>query len=221
MNDTELDDMLNQWEAPEVPARLRDSIVLPRPPKRRIAWPSWHLSKGLLAGVAIGGVMCLFGVAAAFPQALSPTPRFNLLSKFVVYRSDGTSTIQELRASTAQQGREIILDQNFPDSLFMTVHARFFGAVHRLLGLEHPGPPTMASDCSSPDNSAVAHEKLLGYQTTKLLFKPGETGGRYIEWRSPQLDCIIMKSTWEKAENGEFKLTEERLPMVVRINRTQ
>ena len=221
MNDTELDEMLNQWEAPEVPARLRDSIELPPPERRwRFSWPSWHLSKGLLAGAAVGAAMCFIGMTAAFPQVLTPTPRFNLLTELIEYRDDGSSRIQEYRASTAQDGREIILQRDDPNNWMMDLHMRFFDAIHRLLGLEHEGPAGMGTDCSIPGLSVIGHETILNYQTIvqRALYKDG---GRSTEWRAPQLDCIVMKATSEELKNGELKLVEERKPMLVRINRTQ
>jgi len=215
MNDTELDDMLNKWDAPPVPRGLRERISQ-EPPRKK--W-KFRLPSGLFFGLAAGAAMCFIGMTAAFPQAMGPTPRFNLLSEVLEYKDDGSSTIREYRASTARDGAEIMLQQTFPDSFFMTIHQGFFNTVHRILGLEH-GPAPMASDCSYPGHAVLGQETLVGYQTTKLRYTDDSTG-RYTEWRAPQLDCIAMKYTWEKLVKGEFQLAEMKKPMTVRINQAQ
>ena len=218
MNETELDDMLNKWDAPPVPRGLRERISQ-EPPRRK-----WHfrLPSGLFIGLAAGAAMCFIGITAAFPQAVGPTPRFNLISEYLRYKDDGSSTIKEYRASTARNGQEIVLEQTFPDSWLMTLHQGFFLTVHRMLGLNHTPPASMASDCALPKTSVVGQETLLGYQTYKLLFHDAELSeGRYTEWRAPALDCIPMKLTWEKRSGGELKLVDEKRPMTVRINRAQ
>jgi hypothetical protein len=222
MNDTELDDMLNQWESPKVPARLRESIKLPPPQRKwRLSWPSWHLSKGLLAGALAGLAMCFIGITAAFPQVLTPTPRFNLLSEYLEYNDDGSSRIQEYRASTAQNGQETIIERTNPDNWMMNLHFHLFDTLHRLLGInEQPPRPMALSDCSMQGMSVIGHEAILNYRTT-VQRAVDENGGHYTEWRAPDLGCIVMKATWEKLANGELKLTDERRPLGVRINHAQ
>jgi hypothetical protein len=170
-------------------------------PKRRF---EWHLSKVLLAGALAGGAMCFIGITAAFPQVLSPTPRFNLLSEYVDYEDDGSSIIREYRASTAHNGQEIILERSNPDNWLMNIHFHFFDTVHRLLGIAKAAPPPMASDCSFPTMSVIGHEMTLNYRTT-VQRTVNEDGSRYTEWRSPDLDCIVVKYIAEKpAANGRY-----------------
>jgi hypothetical protein len=218
MNDTELDEMLNQWKAPEPGAELRSRVRGMQPRRRRFIWPSWHLSKGLIAGVAAGAVMCLFGVSVGFPQVFAPSSvRFNLLSEFRVYHDDGSFTVTEQRASTAIHGREIILQRFVPDNIFMSVHMQFFDMFHRWLGMNAAGPASITSDCATPDASVIGHETVIGYRTTVVQYPD-----RYREWRAPDLDCIVMKWIVEKpAANGEFRITSERRPLIVRINHPQ
>ena len=217
MNDTELDDMLNKWDAPPVPRGLRERISQ-EPPRKK--W-KFRLPSGLVFGLAAGAAMCFFGMTAAFPQALGPAPRFNLLSEILDHKEDGSSSIYEYRASTAHNGAEIMLEQTYPDSWFLTLHAHFFGAVHRMLGISGHPPESMASDCSVPKMSVIGHETLLNYRTT-VQRVVDEDGSRYTEWRSPDLDCITMKYIAEKpVGNGQFRITVERRPMTVRINHAQ
>ncbi len=219
MNDSELDDMLNQWDAPPVPRGLRERISPASAPRSRFRLPS-----GMVFGLTAAAAMFLLVVGVASPQTfgLVPSARFNLLTETHEFKRDGSSTITEYRASTAHNGAEIILEQTFPDNAFMTIHQRFFNLMHRMLGLEHTAPASMASDCSYPEHAVLGTEVLLGYQTTRLRYTgPDSSDGRYTEWRAPQLDCIKMKTTWEKLVGGEFKLAEERRPMTVRINRPQ
>ena len=218
MNDTELDEMLNQWKAPEPGAELRGRIRGMRPPRRRFVWPAWHLSKGLFAGVAAGAVMCLFGISVAFPQVFAPSSvRFNLISESGVYNDDGSFTVREGRVSTAVHGKEIILKRTIPDNVLMSLHMRFFDMIHRWFGMDQPAPASMASDCSVTGAEVAGHEKLIGYQTTVLQYPD-----HYREWRAPDLDCITMKWVVEKpTANGGFRITSERRPLIVRINPAQ
>ncbi|HVV43905.1 MAG TPA: hypothetical protein VHC72_01830 [Bryobacteraceae bacterium] len=220
MNDTELDEILNQWKSPEPGAELRARIRGLQPRGRRFAWPTWHISKGLFAGVAAGAVMCLFGISVAFPQAFAPAAiRFNLLSEFVSWHDDGSSQVREVRASTMIGGREIFLERHVPDDELMTLHMHFFDTIHRMLGVGEGAPESFGNDCSVPNARADGHETLLGYQATKLVYNPADfNGGRYIEWRAPELECIVMKSTWEKLVNGELRLRDERRSLTVRVN---
>ena len=215
MNDTELDEMLNQWKAPEPGAELRGRIRGMQPRGRRFAWPSWHLSKGLFAGVAAGAVMCLFGIGVAFPQVFARSGvRFDLISESGVYSDDGSFTVREERVSTAVHGKEIILKRNIPNNVPMSLHMRFFDMIHRWLGMDQPGPESITSDCVVPDATVIGHETVIGYQTTVLRYPD-----HYREWRAPDLDCITMKWVVEKpTANGGFRITSERRPLTVRIN---
>ncbi len=221
MNDTELDEMLNRWKAPEPGAELRGRIRGMQARPRRFAWPSWHLSKGLFAGVAAGAVMCLFGIGVAFPQVFAPSgARFNLLSESGVYSDDGSFTVREVRASTAVHGREIILQRHVPDNVFMSAHMQFFDMIHRWFGMNDSAPSSMSSDCSMPGTAVTGNATVLGYQTTVLRYPEDKSDqSRYTEWRAPDLDCITMKWVVEKpAANGGFRITSERRPLTVRIN---
>jgi hypothetical protein len=165
MNDTELDDMLNKWEAPPVPRDLRQRIQPDRTPKRKFRVPS-----GMFFGLAAGAATFLLAVGVAAPQTfgLGPTPRFILMTETIDYKDDGSSAIQEYRRSTAQNGKEIIIDRRVPDSWFMTMHMNFFDAVHRLLGLEHSAP--VDPDCSVKGSSVAGTESVMNYNTVVLHF---------------------------------------------------
>jgi len=225
MNDTELDEMLNQWKAPEPGAELRGRIRGMKAQKRRFAWPSWHLSKGLFAGVAAGAVMCLFSISVAFPQVFAPSSaRFNLISESGVYNDNGSFTVREARVSTAVHGKEIILKRNIPDNVLMSLHMRFFDMIHQLLGMSDDGSPSsISSDCSMPGTAVAGHATVLGYQTAIIRYPESQSdNSRYTEWRAPDLDCITMKWVVEKpAANGGFRITSERRPLIVRINHAQ
>ena len=224
MNDNELDEMLNKWDAPQAPRRLRGRIEAQLPRKRSFTWPSWHLNKGLLAGAAAGAAVCFIGIAAAFPQAIGPSVRFSLSSDFIEHKDDGSSVVYEYRESTAQNGREIILARANPESHLMSIHFLFFDTLHRLLGLgvDPTQPPvSMAlSDCSIPAYSVIGHETVLNYGTI-VQREVDSDGSRYTEWRSRDLDCIVMKYTKEELTNGQLKLKGERRPVLVKLNRAQ
>ncbi|HVW10023.1 MAG TPA: hypothetical protein VHC90_15650 [Bryobacteraceae bacterium] len=225
MNDSELDEMLNQWKAPEPGAELRERIRGTQPGRqRRFSWPSWHMSKGLFAGVAAGAVMCLFGMGIAFPQVFAPAGvRFNLISESGAYNDDGSFTVQEERVSTAVHGKEIILKRQIPDNEFMSLHMRFFDMIHRWLGMDQSGPASITSDCAVAGAAVAGHETLLGHPTTVLQYSADpQDQSRYREWRAPDLDCIVMKWVVQKpAASGGFRITSERRPLAVRMNPAQ
>jgi hypothetical protein len=115
MNDTELDQLLNTWSVPPVPASLRASVragFAALPERKRLRWPR----KFQFAATILCGVTFLLAVALAFPQTLrlvSPTVRAPYIvdSDVLQYAGDGTSSVELHLRSYNSNGSEIIVHQ--------------------------------------------------------------------------------------------------------------
>ena len=133
MNDTELDELLNQWSAPAAPASLRENVRsgfaagLQRktsPGVRR--WIAAFVPSGrkrLLAAILGVGAFLLI-VTQAFPQMFGlgappiKTP-YTVDSEYLRYGDGGSSSaqlhrIQMYSTSYNLHGREIILSRSLP-----------------------------------------------------------------------------------------------------------
>jgi len=233
MNDTELDEMLNQWKAPEPGAELRGRIRGMKPHKRRFAWHSWHPGRGLFAGAAACGVALLVLVGIAAPETTAGSIPFTVDSEYTRHNRDGSATITEYRTEYMRDGAQVTLSSSFPDNPLMTIHNRFFYALQNLMypmvrAVHGPNPraispETVANDCVWPgakDLKVISHEKILGYMTVVLrLPKHAGNDGRDTEWRAPALGCFVLRSTWETAEtDGSYRLTDEKRAINITIN---
>jgi hypothetical protein len=236
MNDTELDEMLNQWKAPEPGAELRARIRGMQPRRRRFAWPSWHLGRGLLAGAAACGVALLVLVGIAAPETTAGSIPFTVDSQYTRYSRDGSARVTEYRTESMRDGAEVTLSSSYPDNALMTIHNRFFYAFQNLMypmvrAVHGPNkraitPETVANDCVSPgakDVKVIRHEKILGYMTAVLRLPQGAgEDGRNTEWRAPALGCFVLRSTWEAAESdGSYRLTYEKRATKVTVHHAQ
>jgi hypothetical protein len=119
MNDTELDELLNTWKAPEAPESLRRRVRAgfnARTERPKFRW-SW--GKSLIAG---GAVALLLIVTQAVPQTIrlvSPEPKhpYTVLSEFVRYADDGSPTIgMHTTSYNDQYGRETLLSRSVADN---------------------------------------------------------------------------------------------------------
>jgi hypothetical protein len=105
MNDTELDEILNSWSPPAVPASLRRRVRdgLPGPPRRRAKW--------IVATILAAAAFFLI-VTEAFPQVRGPVRApWTVDSEFVRYEGDGSSSINSIEmhsTSYSVDGNETI-----------------------------------------------------------------------------------------------------------------
>lgn len=153
MNDTELDELLDQWSAPPAPASLRESVRAgyaaglenkTSPDVRHgIAAFVPGARKRLLAAAVLGVGVFLVIVTQAFPQMLglgSPSvkPPYTVDSEFLRYGDGGSSSaqlhrIQMLSTSYNLNGREIILSRSLPGNPFGTAFRRALDPIHSFL----------------------------------------------------------------------------------------
>jgi len=138
MNDTELDEILDTWSVPPVPAAMRESVragfaaslELKVTHRARPRWIAAFARKSLLAGGILGtGAFLLLIVTQAFPQ--TPTGRipYTVDSEFVRYAEDGSSTVEMYsRSYNDDNENEILLLRSLPGSPFGTAFARTLDA---------------------------------------------------------------------------------------------
>jgi hypothetical protein len=133
MNDTELDEMLEQWSVPPAPASLRAGVRAgfaasppqTAPPGMPVRW-RWAFAPGLRKALPAA---CMIGVGAFLwmvTQALSQTPPairipYTVDSEFVRYGDDGSRAVEMYSTSyTSQNGAEILLSRSIPGHPFGT-----------------------------------------------------------------------------------------------------
>ncbi len=136
MNDTELDEMLNQWEVPPVRPVLQQSVrarfAAIRKPKADVGvlarWIARFVpgaGKGLFAAAVVGAIVCLFVVTQAFPQALRLGSfgfriPYTVEYDLVKYATDGSLSFESHITEFKNGGDLIILwktdsNQPFPE----------------------------------------------------------------------------------------------------------
>lgn len=117
MNDTELDEILNQWSAPSAPPSMRRRVLggFPAFPPRKLRW-----NKGVVAAVMLAAAAFFLLVTQALPQRPAPIP-WSVDSEFVRYADDGSTSIEMYSTSYESNGTEILLSRSMPGNPFKTV----------------------------------------------------------------------------------------------------
>jgi hypothetical protein len=170
MNDQELDDMLNQWDAPGVPPSLRENVragfrqqasrairVIPRPhfPLLRVAFA--------LAGV----VAVLLLATAAFPQVgrmLSSEPiPYSVDSEFVNFHKDREPRAYVTATTYSRNGQEVVLTWSMPDHPFA---APIHRALSGLITLVHGSHGT--ADAADATATIGCRHNCLGLESESL-----------------------------------------------------
>jgi len=141
VNDTELDEMLDKWPAPPVPASLRENLraafaaTLEQKPlhDRRTRWVTKWLPgprKSVFAGSALGAALLLLIVTQALPQPLPPENiPYTVDSEFVRYTDEGSPAVEMyLTSYTGQNGAEALVSRSLPNQLFGTALGRTLDA---------------------------------------------------------------------------------------------
>jgi len=141
VNDTELDEMLDRWQAPPVPASLRENVRAgfvasleqkPLRDRRARSHTAWlpGLRKSLFAGAALGAGLLLLIVTQALPQTPPPVNLpYTVDSEFVRYADDGSKSVEMyLTSYTGQNGGEVLISRSIPNHLFGTALGRTLDA---------------------------------------------------------------------------------------------
>ena len=228
MNDHELDEMLNQWGAPPVGAKLRERVrsgFVAAPKRRYFPSVGW---KGLFAGVAAAAIVFMVVTAEAFPDVLgSPSPALRAPwvaeSNVTTYAKDGSSRLESTIMSYSYKGTDIVLVESDQGDPIHTAIMGFHIGMHQLLLRYIPNavmPESAAKDawfsayvnsgCVDKGDVVAGHETLLAYQTTAIQ-RTGSDGLRITQWRSPELGCFALKIKGEEPlPGGAFRVAKER-----------
>jgi hypothetical protein len=239
MNDSELDEVLDQWDAPGPRAELRESVrarfatLNERPPKKGRAWLAWFApsaTKGLLAGAAAGAVVFLAVIGQAFPQSFglgSPSPAlrsgYAVISNVVVYARDGSSRIEANVISHNYKGTEIVIAESDPGNTVTGFIKSVHTGVHYLLLRYVPNlvlPESSERDawfsayvqsgCVDKGEIQVGQETILDH-ATNVLQQTYPDGSRWTAWRAPDLGCFALR--WKSEEpipGGGLRLVRQR-----------
>ncbi len=231
MNDSELDDMLNKWEAPEPGPALRSSVknafVEAGPSRRRLRWPSWHIGKGLF-GMAAGAAAFLLVVGVAFPSSVGITPSpalhapYLVTSKQVTFNSDGSRGDETTRRGYNYKGAEIVIDEQNPNQpiheFFMNFHIGMRMLFMRVLpGVAiHESPENdrkfaqyVRAGCVDSGDEVLGHDTILGHPV--VMVRGSGKDWRFTGWRAPDLGCFTLKARGEDPlPDGNFRLSWER-----------
>lgn len=136
MNDTELDEILDKWSAPPVPASLRKRVragFAPRP-QRRLRW-----TKSLVAAAVFAAAVFFLITTQASPQPPPPVP-WTVDSEFLRHADDGSSSIEMYSTSyesTGPNANEILLSRSIPGNPFKTALGQALDVTLPALGKLH------------------------------------------------------------------------------------
>ncbi|HKE27022.1 MAG TPA: hypothetical protein VKB88_31930 [Bryobacteraceae bacterium] len=234
MNDTELDDILNTWTAPEPPPSLRGRIragyaaLAPRP-RRRFRLAYWASVFGLAAFLLV--------LTAAFPQTarfVAPVPKipFTVDSDMKTYEPDGTLNREIEMTTYMRNGSEIILSQSIPGHPLMTLAGAIINGAYDLWSevisplfgksRQEPNPQLraalVASGCVSGNATVLGHETILGYSTT-IIQTTVSHGIRSTQWMAPDLGCYVLKGIYERERpDGTYRPWSDRHAFKVTVN---
>jgi hypothetical protein len=237
MNDSELDEMLNQWGVPPVRAGLRERVqagIVMAPRRRYFPWVGW---KGLFAGIATAAVLFLVICTEAFPDVLgSPSPALRppyvAISNVTAYAQDGSSRLESTVYSYSYKGTEMVQFEEDPGDPIHQAIMSFHLGVHRYLLRFVPNlvmPESSARDvwfssyvksgCVDKGDVVIGHEQLLAHQTT-VVQGVGD-GWRWTGWLAPDLGCFALRTRNEEPlARGGYRLTKQRDTVVVTVRRS-
>ena len=202
---------------------------------------------GKFAGVIASAVVLLAVITRAFPQSLglvSPPAAIIIDSEFLDYKDDGSSTAGEYRTSSVSSlDGETIWSSSFPGDPLRTVAGVVVNPVksvlnpmmHRVIdplfyksgrtehmrALAEAEAARIRNGCTPTNHwgtpmEVIGEETVLNYTTTVSRFSEGRDV-RITEWFAPELDCLSLKSTTEKAlPDGTFRLAGERRVLKVK-----
>lgn len=238
MNDTELDEILDRWEAPPMRESLRDDV------RREFVRTSRHperfaLTRTIAKRIAIV-TTCAAGLLFAIVQVAPRTIRgasaeyhipFYVQYVFERYARDGSREYQSVRTAFPYAGTEINMSVVDSHSALLDPFRRIGASVRTQIILAMPSlilpkqPPMqepewfagyVRSGCSER-RTVIGHETIAGHETT--LVESTTPGGRMRFWLAPDLACFALKMTTEsKEQDGTYRL--ESLKKTVRVTMT-
>lgn len=217
MNDTELNELLDQWNAPEPPDSLRRrtraaytaTVQRSAPRRRMMLW-------------AFGLAAFLFVLTVAFPQTMKlvapgEKPPYTVDSDISIYEADGSVMREENITSYNDSKGEVVLSRavvgNVLESMLLQMHHFLFGFPR---GEYADEANAVAHGCVN--SAVVGHERILGYDTVAV--RQEGNARRVTAWKAPALGCFGMRLLFEKQQpDGSWHRTMERHALKVTINK--
>jgi hypothetical protein len=247
MNHNELDEMLDQWKAPEMRNSLRETLragfagTRERANRtgllRRIIDAAAGIRISRLAVITMGAAALLFAIIQVSPQTVrmaSPGYRipFYVEFEFERYADNGSVPHQSRITSFPYAGHEIVMSVTESGDSLLTAIRGFASSIRTqfilaMPSLVLPKEPPMAepdwfaafvsSGCAN-GKTVVGHETLAGHETT--VVQTGSPGHRMRISMAPDLACFALKLTDEIQEpNGTYVPRLRKEAIKVTVNR--
>jgi hypothetical protein len=243
MNDTELDQLLNAWSVPPMPASLRAGVQVgfhSRPDRRK-----FPVVRVMITAAGIG--LFLLAITLALPQTLrlvSPSVRAPYIvdSDIVRYGFDGTPSVELSLGSYNNDGSEVVVNE-VPHSLLPAIKlglqaiAPVVGRLTLVFVVSHEqserakliarvnagfegywlgnADSLIRSGCVN--GPVVGHETILNYQT--IAVQQFNDRQRMTLWMAPDLGCFALRLTREeRRSDGTFRLVLKKQATKVTLN---
>jgi len=233
MNDTELDEMLDQWKVPAMRDSLCEDLPTgfaatlgranPRGLLRRMLAAASGIRLGRLAIATMGAAVLLFILIQVSPLTVrmaSPGFRipFYVEFAFASYSDSGPVPYQSRITAFPYGGHEINMSVIEPGGSLLTAIREVAGSIRTYFVLAMPSlvlpkeppmaePPWFAgfvrSGCAE-GRTVVGHEIIAGYETT--IVQSEWQKGRMKIWMAPDLACFALKFTNEvRQPDGSYR----------------
>lgn len=235
MNDNELDEMMDQWKAPQASDGLRRNVrnacAAAQPPKKR-----WFRSimpvagRGLFAGVAVGAAMCLLLITQAFPQTPPAGNAYLVQYEWTRYGDNGAKTSDAQIKAFNYNGHEFVIGMSDPENSLHSMLFHIHGAIFMMA--VHLAPSLMLAE-RSPEREAwvkskvstgcagdtvVGHETVAGHPST--IVQSSEGRHRTTAWLAPDMGCYTLKVMNEdQLADGSYRLRSLKRPVSVTLDR--
>jgi hypothetical protein len=230
MNDTELDEMLDRWQAPAMRESVGDDVWA-RVPKRRTA----RVRVMRIAVATLAAAAVLFAVIQVSPRTVRMAPpdfHISYYVEFIFTRFGANGSVEYQSRHTAFPYGGILINMSvtqIDDSVFSkfreiaaSIRTQFVLAVPSLV---LPKQPPMEKPVWFDDYvrngctrgmTVAGHETVAGYPTTVIV---GESPvSRMKVWLAPDLQCADLKMTVEVREGGGYRMVSRRDVIKVTMN---
>jgi hypothetical protein len=244
MNDTELDQLLNTWSVPPVPASLCARVRVgfyARPERKKF--------RGLRVLITAAGIaLFLLAVTLALPQTLrlvSPAVRAPYIvdSDIVRYGFDGTPSVEFSLGSYNNEGSEVVVYE-VAHSLLPAIKLGLkaigpvVGRLTLLFVVSHEqserakliarvsaggfegywlGSAAALIDSGCVNGPVVGHETILNHRTVAV--RQFNDVQRMTLWMAPDLGCFALRLTREERRpDGTFRLVLKKQATKVTLN---
>lgn len=240
MNDLELDELLDRWQAPPMRESLRDDLrvayathAAPRPPRRGFHLPKLRL--GRLVAATVGAAAILFTLVQLAPRTVALAFSEFRIPYYVVYdyeRLDAKGSTPPRSRFTAFPYGGIDINMSVVDlygtpldafrELAASIRNRMVLAAPSIVLPKHP-PMTepawhveyVKSGCSTRP-TVIGHETIAGYHT--VIVQNAFAAHRFTYWFAPELGCAALKHTFEQAQpDGTYKMVSRKEAVKVTI----